>query len=104
VVDNSALNTARFSHSAIRLSDGRVLAIGGLASGATASSELYHPATGKWSAAASANSPRYLSTANLLPSGKVLVAGGVITRFPLNSAELYDPTANTLRALLDRAA
>jgi hypothetical protein len=90
-----ALNTARSYHSAIRLSDGRVLAIGGLASGATASSELYHPATGKWSVAASANSPRYLSTADLLPSGKVLVAGGVTTRYPLNSAELYDPTVNT---------
>jgi hypothetical protein len=90
-----ALNTARSYHNAVRLSDGRVLAIGGLASGATASSELYHPATGTWSVAASANYPRYLSTANLLPSGKVLVAGGASGRFPMNSAELYDPTANT---------
>jgi hypothetical protein len=31
----------------------------------------------------------------VLPSGKALVTGGVITRFPLDSAELYDPTANT---------
>jgi N-acetylneuraminic acid mutarotase len=90
-----ALKTARRSHNAVRLNDGRVLAIGGSTGAATASCELYNPSTGKWSVAASANSLRYLSTANLLPSGKVLVAGGASGRFPMNSAELYDPTANT---------
>lgn len=88
------MTVARFDHNAIRLGNGRVLAIGGDASGATASCEIYDPATGKWSVAASANSPRHLSTATLLPSGKVLAAGGVITKYPLASAELYDPKAN----------
>jgi N-acetylneuraminic acid mutarotase len=90
-----ALKTARRSHNAVRLNDGRVLAIGGSTGAATTSCELYNPSTGAWSVAASTNTPRLLNSASLLPSGKALVTGGVITRFPLNSAELYDPKANT---------
>jgi N-acetylneuraminic acid mutarotase len=90
-----SLNTARAYHSAVRLNDGRVLAIGGSTGAAATSCELYHPSTGVWSVAASTNAPRFQSAASLLPNGKVLVMGGAITRFPLNSAELYDPAANT---------
>ena len=90
-----SLNTARAYHHAVRLNDGRVLAIGGSTAAAMTSCELYHPSTGVWSAAASTNAPRFQSAASLLPNGKVLVTGGAITRFPLNTAELYDPVANT---------
>jgi HYDIN/CFA65/VesB family protein/centrosomal CEP192-like protein/Kelch motif protein len=38
---------------------------------------------------------RYLNTTTLLQDGKVLVTGGTPGRGPLNSAELYDPSANT---------
>jgi hypothetical protein len=69
-----------------------VLAIGG--SGLT-SCELYNPATGTWSNAASTNTARSLNTATLLPDGKVLVAGGANGKYPIFSAELYDPAANT---------
>ncbi len=89
------LTTGRHSHNAVRLIDGRVLAIGGSTGAATTSCELYTPSTGAWSVAASTNTARYLNTASLLPSGKALVTGGVITRYPLNSAELYDPKTNT---------
>ena len=41
---------------------------------------------------------REVHTATLLPNGKVLVAGGVDSRGPLASAELYDPTSGTWSA------
>ena len=43
----------------------------------------------------STNAGRYLNTTTLLSDGKVLVTGGANGRFPVSSAELYDPTANT---------
>ena len=89
------LNTARYSHTAVRLKTGKVLVIGGYAGGISASCELYDPSTGTWSNAASTNSVRYLNSTTLLPDGKVLVTGGTPGRGPLNSAELYDPSANT---------
>jgi len=41
------------------------------------------------------NVARYQDGATLLHDGKVLVTGGTQSRFPIGSAELYDPTANT---------
>ena len=46
----------------------------------------------RWVPTGSMITPRYYHTATLLPSGKVLVAGGYDDNAaPLNSAELYDP-------------
>jgi hypothetical protein len=56
-----------------------------------ASAELYDPATNTWSAAGSLAIARYVHTATLLPSGKVLVAGGSDGTVALASAELYLP-------------
>lgn len=73
------------------LPDGRVLATGGQATKA----ELFNPATGAWTVAASMNRSRAYATATLLPAGKVLVTGGVDgTGTPQASAELYDPAIN----------
>ena len=57
------------------------------------SAELYDPATGSWSDTGSLTG-RTFHTATLLPSGKVLVAGGAGNgsgQGILSSAELYDP-------------
>jgi photosystem II stability/assembly factor-like uncharacterized protein len=72
------------------LANGKVIAAGGIGSGATA--ELYDPTTGQWSATGNLSTSRYEHTATLLPSGKVLVVGGNPS---LNSAELYDPATGT---------
>jgi N-acetylneuraminic acid mutarotase len=94
----SMLATARHSHSATLLPNGKVLIVGGI-NGASplASAELYDPDTGIWSATANAlATARGAHTATLLPNGKVLVVGGINPEgSALASAELYDPATNT---------
>lgn len=64
------------------LPNGKVLVAGGnpttSCAGATADAEIYDPSTSMWSSAGSMSVPRNKTTATLLPSGKVLVAGGTI--------------------------
>ncbi len=88
-----SLTTARESHTATLLPNGKVLVSGGYGTaGALASAELYDPATGVWTATGSLTTARYMHTATLLPNGKVLVSGGdSISSHSLASAELYDP-------------
>jgi len=50
--------------------------------------------TASWTSVASLGTPRFQHTATLLPSGKVLVAGG-FNGGALSSAEIYDPASNT---------
>ncbi|MCP4664262.1 MAG: kelch-like protein, partial [bacterium] len=58
--------------------------------------ELYDPAAGTWTATGSLADARSYHTATLLPSGKVLVAGGWDELVhSLESAELYDPATGT---------
>jgi len=83
------LNTARASHSATRLPDGKVLVTGGMDSTGNplAGCEIYDPAAGTWTATAGPlNHARLLHSATLLADGRVLVAGGVP-----NKCELYRP-------------
>ena len=51
--------------------------------------------TGTWSSTDPMGTARREHTATLLPSGKVLVAGGFNSSYFLASAELYDPDTNT---------
>jgi WD40 repeat protein len=91
------LNTARYSHTATLLPNGKVLVAGGAidnSSNATATAELYDPDTGMWTTTMDMGmgNEREDHTATLLPNGKVLVAGGSPDGSSyLNTAELYDP-------------
>jgi len=84
------------SATATLLPDGKVLVAGGVSIGGElhplASTEIFDPATGNWTATGSLNTPRFDQVAVLLPNGKVLVAGGEgELGKALSSAELFDP-------------
>ncbi|WP_338867858.1 kelch repeat-containing protein [Myxococcus stipitatus] len=88
----------RDSHTATLLPTGKVLVAAGYSRtgqvGTLRSAELYDPVTEKWTAAESLTENRRNHTATLLPSGKVLVAGGFggfEDRFYLSPCELFDP-------------
>jgi N-acetylneuraminic acid mutarotase len=95
-----SLTAARGFATATLLANGEVLVAGGTANGAVAgalsSAELYDPTSNSWSPAGSMVTGRWSATAMLLPSGRVLVAGGEDANSnDLSSAELYDPVSNT---------
>ena len=108
-----SMTLPRAAHTATLLPSGKVLVAGGQpATGeprpqATATAELYDPASGKWSATGSMAVPRSSHTATLLSTGKVLVAGGAVTGpgyggaqpgAATATAELYDPDTGTWTA------
>jgi N-acetylneuraminic acid mutarotase len=102
-----SLNLRRDGHTATLLPDGKVLVAGGsvynggfFGGSSIDSVELYDPANGIWTATGTLVTSRSGHTAELLPNGKVFVAGGLNTVYPaqntfLRSAELYDPANGT---------
>ena len=88
------LATARFSHTATRLADGRVLVAGGDgAAGYLASAELFNPATGTWSATGSLNTARSNTRPRGWPTAGSWWWGDRASL--VASAELYDPATGT---------
>lgn len=105
--NTGSMSVGRTLHTATLLADGRVLIAGGatnMGSGvntaavALASAEIYDPETGTFSAAGRMAGARRGHTATILPSGKVLIAGGENEQGALASAELYDPATNSFSA------
>jgi Kelch motif/Galactose oxidase, central domain len=74
------LQVGRFLHSAILLTDGRVLVVGGVTEpgdrGAVVLAEIYDPATNAWSPGPTLQMAWPGATATLLGNGKVLIFGG----------------------------
>jgi hypothetical protein len=94
----ASLGTARDSHTATLLPNGKLLVVGGKHTYVftpLASAELYDPANDTWASTGSLTNARYSHTATLLANGKVLVTGGAVSGIQINSAELYDPATGT---------
>jgi N-acetylneuraminic acid mutarotase len=103
-VTGSPVTILDFGHTETLLPSGKVLVAGGIGRcligyGTARTAELYDPATGSWSNTSSLHTSRGNHSATLLPSGKVLVVGGVTATcggtLPLTDAELYDPSSGT---------
>lgn len=92
-----SMSEARAAHTATTLLDGRVLIVGGLSSGATASAELFDPVARRFMVTGSLRVARASHTATLLPDGRVLIAGGYNGTW-LASTEVYDPLSGTFTA------
>ena len=117
------MRVGRTHHHATLLADGRVLVTGGLVTdpdpapdedgnirvgdlGAnargTAATEIYDPATDRWTDAAAMHEPRYHHTATRLADGRVLVVGGVPGDAwgpQSTTAEIYDPSTDAWQRL-----
>lgn len=100
-----SMSMARSGHTATLLQNGKVLVVGGFDKLGSdynpplSTAELYNPLTNTWSPAGNMVDARAWHTSTILPSGKVLVGGGVgagsYTTTILNSVELYDPLTNS---------
>jgi hypothetical protein len=107
----ASMRTARASHTATLLADGRVLVAGGIAASAAdpgtalPTVELYDPAANAWTAAAPMPSARWSQSATLLSDHRVLVIGGIdrmwdlgigsVASTGLNTAEFFDPATGS---------
>jgi hypothetical protein len=105
-VATGSLNEGRYEHAAAQLADGRVLVVGGWGMPtlgsftALSSAETYDPLTDTWTLTGSMAEMRIGPAAAVLPSGRVLVAGGYgpIPQGgygPLSTAEIYDPASGS---------
>jgi hypothetical protein len=97
--DTGSMAAARTEHTATRLLSGKVLVGGGdwinveWGTSLRATAELYDPSTGQFTGTGSMAVGRSHHTATLVPSGKVLYAGGFTEEWGHvdRRAELYNP-------------
>lgn len=105
------LGIARAYTAMLRLTDGKILIVGGMDSNYTVLSnvELYDPqgsgGAGSVSNLAPINTARLVSSLQLLQDGRVLIAGGQDETFSIiSSVEVYDPSANSAHGLTKNLA
>jgi len=107
---SAPLAAVRESARAIALSDGRVLLSGGKSSPGPislsfylSSAEIFDPVAARWTSVGSMVAKRTTHEMTLMPSGKVLVTGGIAGITSLSSSELFDPTTGSFSALPNMA-
>ena len=89
-----AMPKGKRDHGSILLNDGRVLVCGNATDDTTA--ELYDPASNSWSLTGfTTGSHDQIFSLTLLPSGRVLAAGGFDGSFGTSRSEEYDPSSGT---------
>lgn len=90
-----AMTRRRTGHSATRLNDGRVLLLGGDASGeATSDAEVFDPTSESFEHVPSMPKPRTLHHASAMPDGRVFVVGGKDRQWDAaQGALLFDPVS-----------
>lgn len=95
----SPMKSVRHSHAATRLASGKVLVTGGECRSVprclVSEAEVFDPASGTWTSGGNMAAARSWHSATSLPSGRVLVAGGLGNSGALASAEIYDPGPGT---------
>jgi len=93
------MNFARQNHTTTLLTNGLVLAAGGITAGSgggpLATCELYSQGTALWTNCASMKMARYGHTAVVLTNGFVLVTGGISNSVTWATSELFNPGAGT---------
>ncbi|MBN1448624.1 MAG: hypothetical protein JXA28_11890 [Bacteroidetes bacterium] len=95
----------RYYHTVDVLPDGSLLVTGGRQSAyVMASTKLFHPeanaGAGAWEEVSPLSMPRERHTSTYLPTGAVVVTGGILYS-PLVSAEIYNPTTRSWLSLPD---
>ena len=113
--ETGSMTTTRIGHSAIRLSDGEVIVLGGIPIIQNLHevlpdpqfAELYDSVTGTFSSAGSFALTQTSYTVTLLNTGMILIAGGEQEGIALDLAELLDPATGNLTTtgeLVDKRA
>lgn len=92
----ATMHTARVSHVASILPDGRVLVAGGwTGESATADAEVYDPARRTFKRIAAMSSPRMTASAVRLLDGRIVITGGETeVGAAIDSIEVFDPVTN----------
>lgn len=96
-----AMSVPRMRHSSVKLSDGRVLAVGGqfelTSTGVLSSAEIYDPSSGTWTTTGSMKIPRSWFGLVMRGDGKVMALGGLTTGSctETQTTEVYDPATGT---------
>lgn len=89
----------RAQHTAVRLADGRVAAVGGSQRN---SIEIWSPATNTWALVGNRMTQvRQHATATLLSDGRVLIVGGYTDGASYHFAELFDPRNETFTTIVN---